>query len=102
MRINEFTPNPKIFEGMSLNKNNDTENIEEDKSFTGLLKKQLDSLNDKQIKSEMSTEAFIKGEETNIHNVMINAEEAKMSLELAVQVRNKIIEAYQELSRMQL
>ncbi|WP_315114339.1 flagellar hook-basal body complex protein FliE [uncultured Clostridium sp.] len=102
MRINEFTPNPKIFEEMSLNKNKDTKNVEEDKDFMGLLKKQLDSLNDKQIQAEISTEAFIKGEETNIHDVVLNADEAKMSIELAIQVRNKIVEAYQELSRMQL
>lgn len=54
------------------------------------------------LKQIIVQKAFIKGDETDIHNVMLNAEEAKMSMELAVQVRNKLVEAYQELSRMQL
>ncbi|WP_425544647.1 flagellar hook-basal body complex protein FliE [Clostridium malenominatum] len=74
----------------------------EENNFLGLLKEQLDNVNNKQIQSEKSTEAFIKGEDIDIHEVTINAEEAKMSIELAVQVRNKIVEAYQELNRMQL
>lgn len=45
---------------------------------------------------------YIQGDNTDIHNVMLSTEEAKMSLELAVQVRNKIVDAYQELNRMQL
>jgi flagellar hook-basal body complex protein FliE len=50
----------------------------------------------------VATEAFISGEDLNIHEVMLITEEAKMSLQLAVQVRNKLVEAYQEINRMQL
>ncbi|MCR1933659.1 flagellar hook-basal body complex protein FliE [Clostridium tepidum] len=104
MRINEFVPNIKVFDNFNKNfiSENDQENNIEKVNFTKILKDKLDGVNAKQIKADNSTEAFIKGEEIDIHNVMLNAEEAKMSMELAVQVRNKLVEAYQELSRMQL
>ena len=42
------------------------------------------------------------GEVDDLHSVMIATEEARISLELAVQVRNKCIEAYKEINNMQL
>ncbi|MDS1002865.1 flagellar hook-basal body complex protein FliE [Clostridium sporogenes] len=104
MRINEFVPNIKVFDNFNknfINENNQVDTTEK-VNFSEILKDKLDGVNAKQVKSDNSTEAFIKGDEVDIHNVMLNAEEAKMSMELAVQVRNKLVEAYQELSRMQL
>ncbi|APF26939.1 flagellar hook-basal body complex protein FliE [Clostridium sporogenes] len=104
MRVNEFVPNIKVFDNFGknfVNGNEKTENTEK-VSFGEVLKDKLDGVNEKQVKADNSTQSFIKGEEIDIHNVMLNAEEAKMSMELAVQVRNKLVEAYQELSRMQL
>lgn len=103
MRINEFTPDDRIFQDMSIGKeDNRVKEKNSDKSFFSTLKEKLDEVNEKQIKAANTTESFIKGDEVDIHNVMLDSEEAKMSLELAVQVRNKIVEAYQELNRMQL
>ena len=45
-------------------------------------------------------EKFVLGEITDIHEVMIAAEEAGVALELVMEIRNKLIEAYQELMRM--
>ena len=42
------------------------------------------------------------GKSANIHDVMISLEKAKLSMELVLQVRNKALEAYQELMRTQL
>ncbi|WP_125152170.1 flagellar hook-basal body complex protein FliE [Clostridium rectalis] len=101
MKINEFTPDSKIFESNSvgnvINKENNDSNV-----FFTILKDKLNEVNNKQISAEKFTSDFIKGEDVDVHEVMINSEEAKMSMELAVQVRNKIVEAYQELNRMQL
>ena len=66
------------------------------------LKEKLGEVNEKQIAADVATEAFISGEDIDIHEVMLITEEAKMSLQLAVQVRNKLVEAYQEINRMQL
>ena len=45
---------------------------------------------------------FATGESENLHELMIMLEEAKLALDLTVEVRNKAIEAYQELTRMQV
>ncbi|PKM79132.1 MAG: flagellar hook-basal body complex protein FliE, partial [Firmicutes bacterium HGW-Firmicutes-13] len=42
------------------------------------------------------------GEVDDLHQVIIAVEEAKLSMQFMVQVRNKIIEAYQEIARMQI
>ncbi len=71
-------------------------------SFMDMLKEKLDDVNEKQIKADEATEAFISGDDIDIHELMLITEEAKMSLQLAVQVRNKLVEAYQEINKMQL
>ena len=71
-------------------------------SFFDTLKQKLDEVNNQQIEADQVTQAFIKGDDVDVHQVMIAGEEAKQSLELAVQVRNKLVEAFQEINRMQL
>lgn len=105
--INNYIKNPYVSDGSSVNNIINTVVGNEDKSQSGktfgdFLSNELDKVNDKQIEADNITQNYIKGDETDIHNVMISTEEAKMSLEMAVQVRNKIVEAYQEISRMQL
>jgi|LGOV01.1.fsa_nt_gb flagellar hook-basal body complex protein FliE len=77
---------------------------EESKSidFSSVMKNYLSEVNELQVVSDKSTEDLILGETENVHEVMIKAEEARLALELTVQVRNKVIEAYQELIRMQI
>lgn len=49
-----------------------------------------------------SIEKLITGEADNIHQVMIAAEEASLTFSLMMEIRNKLIEAYQEIMRMQI
>ncbi|MEA3423140.1 MAG: flagellar hook-basal body complex protein FliE [Bacillota bacterium] len=70
--------------------------------FSSVMKNYLSEVNELQVVSDKSTEDLILGETENVHEVMIKAEEARLALELTVQVRNKVIEAYQELIRMQI
>lgn len=102
MKINEFTPDTEIFKKIGNKDNNEEISGKDSTSFGELLKKKLDAVNGDQIKAEDTTQKFIEGDEDDIHKVMLDTEEAKMSLELAVQIRNKFVEAYQELSRTQL
>lgn len=46
--------------------------------------------------------ALASGEEIAPHEVMISMEQARMHLTLLVEIRNRVVEAYQELARMQL
>jgi flagellar hook-basal body complex protein FliE len=52
--------------------------------------------------SDKKMEDLATGKNHNIAEVMISAEKADISLKLMVQVRNKIIEAYQEIMKMQV
>jgi flagellar hook-basal body complex protein FliE len=71
-------------------------------SFGELLSAQIDKLNSQQVSADNLIADFTAGNTDDLHQVMIAAEEASLSMEMAVQVRNKIIDAYKELNNMQL
>ena len=76
--------------------------VPKDKSFGEVLKEAVNNTNDLQIKADQTINDYVAGNHDNLHEVMITAEEAKLSLQLLLQVRNKIVEAYQEIARMQI
>ncbi|MGY5239900.1 flagellar hook-basal body complex protein FliE [Clostridium tertium] len=100
MIVNNFVPSEKVFES-SLNINN-IKTSPSEKKFQSALKDSLDKLNEKQINADNITNDFISGKDVEVHEMMLSMEESKMSLQLAIQVRNKVVEAVQELTRMQL
>jgi len=71
-------------------------------SFANMLKKAVADLNQSQVKADKVVERFLAGDIEDVHQVMIAMEEARLTMQLAVEVRNKIVEAYQEISRMQI
>ncbi|CCO09161.1 flagellar hook-basal body complex protein FliE [Desulforamulus hydrothermalis] len=71
-------------------------------SFAGVLNKAVDKLNQAELKADEAVQKFLVGEIQDLHQVTIAMQEAKLTMQLAVEVRNKIVEAYQEISRMQL
>ena len=52
--------------------------------------------------ADQQVRALAAGQEVAPHEVMISLEQARMHLTLLVEVRNRVVEAYQELARMQL
>jgi flagellar hook-basal body complex protein FliE len=68
------------------------------KFFSELVSK----VNDIQVQSDKSVQALASGENKNLHEVMIAVEKASISFQFMSQVRNKAIEAYQEVMRMQV
>ena len=71
-------------------------------NFGDVLAQALDKLNQVQGSADELAGKFIAGGITDLHQVTIAMQEAKLSLQLAVEVRNKIVEAYQEVMRMQV
>jgi flagellar hook-basal body complex protein FliE len=63
---------------------------------------ELEKVNDKLISSEHLLQDMASGKTDNIHHVMLALEDAKLSLQLLVQVRNKLLESYQDVLRMQV
>ncbi|MBB5323678.1 flagellar hook-basal body complex protein FliE [Anoxybacillus tepidamans] len=72
------------------------------KSFANFLKDAIHKVNDDQIQSSQLTEKLVKGENVDLHQVMIAAQKASISLQLTLEIRNKALEAYQEMMRMQV
>lgn len=71
-------------------------------TFEGLLGGGLNSVNRAMLRTESDAQRLAAGEIQNLHQVMINLEEAKMGFQLVMQVRNRMLEAYQEVMRMQI
>ncbi|MBB6062022.1 flagellar hook-basal body complex protein FliE [Thermosipho japonicus] len=69
--------------------------------FTKILNDALKSVNEQQKKAEQMADDFATGKISNIHEVIVEAEKASISLRLTVEVRNKIVDAYKEIMRMQ-
>jgi flagellar hook-basal body complex protein FliE len=72
------------------------------KSFAATLKDAVGQVNEAQKTSDVKMQELATGQSQNIHETMIAAEKADIALRLMVQVRNKMIEAYQEMMRMQV
>lgn len=70
--------------------------------FFSLLKDALANANDLQLDAERAVRALALGEAADIHTVAIATAKADLALQLTLQIRNKAIEAYQEISRMQI
>ena len=71
-------------------------------NFDSYLAGELSNVNDKIIAADQNLEAYAKGEMTNIHELLLSIEEAKLSFQLVLQVRNKLLEGVQEVMRMQI
>ncbi|MFN4136815.1 MAG: flagellar hook-basal body complex protein FliE [Novosphingobium sp.] len=69
-------------------------------SFTDTLKGALDTVNAVQQKSSDITAAYEKGEVVDIAKVMLARQEAGVAFEATLQVRNKLLTAYQDIMRM--
>lgn len=70
--------------------------------FSVRLQAELESMNTKLETAEVGLRDLATGKQGNIHHVMLALEDARMSFQLLVQVRNKVLESYQELLRMQI
>lgn len=70
--------------------------------FINSLMSEFSSVNNKLVASENAVKALAMGQETNVHQVMLTLEEARLSFQLLAQVRNKVLESYQEILRMQI
>ena len=98
--------NPDIFSKEVTNKSisgNDTSISNDKVDFGEVLKYAVDKINDKQIKANNDIESLIKGDNNiTMHQVMLSSQEAQMSMQLMIEMRNKLYDAYKDLSSVQL
>lgn len=62
----------------------------------------LDELSRVQEQADAMVAKMVTGQAEDIHSVILAVERANLSLQMAVQVRNKVLEAYQEIMHMQV
>lgn len=68
--------------------------------FENTLRGMLDSVNAAQTKADTVSTAYQMGEETDVAKVMLARQESSVAFEATLQVRNKLLSAYQEIMRM--
>lgn len=71
-------------------------------SFGETLKGLVESVNQQQLSSDRMAARFASGEVENVHDAMLAMEKASLSFQFLVEVRNKLVEGYQEVMRMQV
>jgi len=70
--------------------------------FGDVFKNALKEVSTAQNVSDKKTDQLLTGEVKDVHEVMIASQKASLSLQMTMQVRNKVVEAYQEVMRMQV
>lgn len=100
IKLDLLMPSPSV---NNLNSKVDISSSKEtNKSFGDLLQNALDNVNTTQLQADQSAKQYLAGADIDLHQVMILNEKANMALQLTTQVRNKLLDAYQEISRMQI
>lgn len=84
----------------TLDKTN--QNKENNGKFSDILKNALDDANKLKVESDQLSEDFILGKNDNLHEVMISSQKAELSVMFVTEVRNRLMDAYQEFMRMQI
>jgi flagellar hook-basal body complex protein FliE len=70
-------------------------------SFSETLESFYSQVNDQINEANQKTEEFATGKHHDLHEIMIATEKASISFRLLLQIRNKLLEGYQEIMRMQ-
>lgn len=86
---------------MDVNKPIDRKSVNEN-NFATTLKTALNNISAAEHESNAKTELLAQGKFDNLHDVMITAQKASITVETAVQVQQKVIDIYNEMMRMQV
>ena len=83
--------------------NNALESFKDDgSSFFKVLKNSINQVNTHQQQADVAISNLVSGRTKNIHETMLAVERADASLKMLMQVRNKILDTYREIMRMQV
>lgn len=97
--LNNFSKAEKTFNSQAANQLQ-TPKVPET-SFSDTLNSSLKKVNSMQTEKNSMISAFASGESQNVHELMISLQKASVAMKMTSAVRNKVLEAYKELSRIQ-
>ena len=86
----------KDYEDIKLDKSKEKE------SFSSFLKNALNQVNEMQIESDEYKKMLAVGDIDNLHDVMIASDKANTAMQVTLSIRNKVVEAYKEIMRIQI
>lgn len=87
--------------GTSNNFTKTNSNVE-NKSFQDMLNNAINDVNDQQIDGYNAMEGIATGKVTNLQEAVQKIEEAELSMQLALEVKNKALNAYSQIMKMQI
>lgn len=70
--------------------------------FGNVVEKFIQDTNNQQLQADLSVQRLATGESDSVHETMLALAKADLSLRVFMEVRNKVIDAYQEVMRMQM
>lgn len=91
-KINNLNLNTKVFNTKP----------KKETSFGEYLKSAINQVNDLQVEADDYKKLLATGQIDNIHQVTIAAEKAEIAMQFTMSVRNKVLDAYKEIMRMQV
>jgi flagellar hook-basal body complex protein FliE len=97
-----FTRGLESLAGKSPAKAAKTENTRNQETFGNMLVRSLDDVNQLKLKADEAVENLAAGKQKDIHATMIALEKADIAFQLLMQIRNKIISAYETIMRTQV
>lgn len=71
-------------------------------TFGGLVSQGLQQVNNQLLAEQTDLQQLALGDVQNLHQIMIRMEETRLSFQLLLQVRNRLLEAYQDVMKMQI
>ena len=95
--VSFMTPTQSVSE---LNTNNKVTSANAQQQFADALKEAIANVNEQQNTSDMMTQKLISGGDVDLYEVMVAAQKASITLNTTIEIRNKAVEAYQEIMRM--
>ncbi|UOQ93216.1 flagellar hook-basal body complex protein FliE [Halobacillus shinanisalinarum] len=70
--------------------------------FANRLREAINQVNDAAVASDVKTKALARGEVDDLHDVMITSQKASITMQTTIEIRNKVVDAYKEIMRMQV
>jgi flagellar hook-basal body complex protein FliE len=71
-------------------------------AFSNILQNTIGAVQSLQTNAASAAQKFMTGESEDVHTVALAGQQAELAFELGLQVRNKVVSAYQEVMKMQL
>jgi len=71
-------------------------------SFGNMVESAVRSVEETRTNAHQAIDKLLRGEEGELHNVIMTTQRAEMQFEFVLQIRNKVVQAYQEIMRMQI